>query len=384
MKLKDKNAPEITAEAKPDVTALEKTPKKKRDEAAPEKAPEKKHDEAVPEKPSDKKKDKDASENTPEAKAEGAEPEKKAEAKPDGTASKKSSEAKKRRRSNFFRILKQILVGLLVVIFCAVGSIFFYWQYTKTHYVVRFYQETSKKVSRNIRLIVISDIHNREYGENNETLISDIRSLKPDLILFAGDMVIKTEDDYQPMLNLVTELNSIAPCYGVMGNHEDERIYLGNDKQLYEKFEKAGLKILRNAQEIVQIGTDKIQLMGISGTTTYGFEEYGGRRFMDKTSIDPSAYCIVMAHVPILFDAQLSDYAFDLGIAGHVHGGIVNLPYFGGLYSEEEGFLPTYYGGRIVLSNEKPLIISRGLGDSKPIPRINNMPELVVIDVNWY
>jgi predicted MPP superfamily phosphohydrolase len=85
-----------------------------------------------------------------------------------------------------------------------------------------------------------------------------------------------------------------------------------------------------------------------------------------------------------LFDAQLSDYDFDLGIAGHVHGGIVNIPLLGGLYSEEEGFFPTYYGGRNILSNQKPLIISRGLGDSSPIPRINNMPELVVIDVNWY
>ena len=318
-----------------------------------------------------KKKDRAAPETIAEETKENAVPE-------------KTREVKGKKKRRILRLLLQLLAILLVVIIGAAGSIFYYWQYTKTHYVITFYQETSKKVSHNIRFIVISDIHNREYGENNETLISDIRSLKPDLILFAGDMVIKTEDDYQPMLNLVTELNSIAPCYGVMGNHEDERIYLGNDKQLYEKFEKAGLKILRNAQEIVQIGTDKIQLMGISGTTTYGFEEYGGRRFMDKTSIDPSAYCIVMAHVPILFDAQLSDYAFDLGIAGHVHGGIVNLPYFGGLYSEEEGFLPTYYGGRIVLSNEKPLIISRGLGDSKPIPRINNMPELVVIDVNWY
>ncbi len=276
------------------------------------------------------------------------------------------------------------LIGMAVLASAVCGSVYIYWQYTKTHYVITFYQETSKKVSQNIRLIVISDIHNREYGENNEKLISDIRSLKPDLILFAGDMVIKTVDDYQPMLNLVTELTSIAPCYGVMGNHEDERIYLKNDKQLYEKFEKAGLKVLRNTQETVRIGSDKIQLMGISSTTTYGFENYGARKFMETTSMDPSAYSVVMAHVPILFDAQLSDYNFDLGIAGHVHGGIVNLPHFGGLYSEEEGFLPTYYGGRIVLSNEKPLIISRGLGDSKPIPRINNMPELVVIDVNWY
>lgn len=298
-----------------------------------------------------------------------------------GAAEKKPKTKKKHK---LLRLFLFVLIAVILLAVCAAVTVYFYWQFTKTHYEISFYQETSKKVSQNIRLVVLADIHNREYGPENETLISDVRSLHPDLILFAGDMVIKEQDDYQPMLDLVSHLTSVAPCYGVMGNHEDERIYLRGDKELPGKFEKAGLRILRNEQEIIRVGQDKIQLMGISSTTTYGFEEYGARKFMNNTPIDPSAYCIVMAHVPILFDAQLSDYDFDLGLAGHTHGGIVNIPRFGGLYSEEEGFLPTYYGGRIVLSNGKPLIISRGLGDSRDIPRINNMPELVVIDINWY
>ena len=141
--------------------------------------------------------------------------------------------------------------------------------------------------------------------------------------------------------------------------------------------------MLRNAQEIINIGSDRIQLIGVEGTE-YGFEAYNGRKFMDKTSIDPSVFSVVMAHVPILFDSQLMDYTFDLGIAGHVHGGLAILPFFGGLYSDEEGFMPKYYAGQYTLSNDAKLIISRGLGDSKNIPRVNNMPELVVIDVNWY
>jgi predicted MPP superfamily phosphohydrolase len=103
---------------------------------------------------------------------------------------------------------------------------------------------------------------------------------------------------------------------------------------------------------------------------------------MENASVDPSEFCIVMAHIPILFDAQISDYAFDLGIAGHVHGGIIRLPFIGGLYSNEEGFFPKYTAGRYVLKNGQPLIISAGMGDSKNFPpRVNNMPELVVIDI---
>lgn len=280
------------------------------------------------------------------------------------------------------RVLLRLLISLLILAVILGTAVAFYGRYTQTHYRTSFYQETSEKVSSDIRIAVISDIHNREYGENNEVLISDLRALKPDLILFLGDVVTRDDDDYQPMLHLVSALTGIAPCYGVLGNHESERIYYGNDRALPKRFENAGLKLLRNSREDVRVGEDTVQLIGVEGTA-YGFEEYGGREFMEKTEIDPSSYCILMTHIPILFETQLSGYGFDLGIAGHVHGGIVNLPLLGGLYSDEEGYFPKFSAGKYTLDKQQTLIISAGLGDSKRFPpRINNMPELVVIDIS--
>ena len=280
------------------------------------------------------------------------------------------------------RVLLRLLISLLVLAVILGAAVAFYGRYTQTHYRTSFYQETSEKVSSDIRIAVISDIHNREYGENNEVLISDLRALKPDLILFLGDVVTRDDDDYQPMLHLVSALTGIAPCYGVLGNHESERIYYGNDRALPKRFENAGLKLLRNSREDVRVGEDTVQLIGVEGTA-YGFEEYGGREFMEKTEIDPSSYCILMTHIPILFETQLSGYGFDLGIEGHVHGGIVNLPLLGGLYSDEEGYFPKFSAGKYTLDKQQTLIISAGLGDSKRFPpRINNMPELVVIDIS--
>ena len=295
-----------------------------------------------------------------------------------------SQPKQKKKRSRLLKVFLCLFAVLVVGAAAVCGAVCLYWQYTKTHYEISFYQVSSKKVSRNIRFIVISDIHNREYGENNETLISDIRALKPDLILIPGDMVIREQDDYRPMLNLVSSLSGIAPCYGVLGNHESERIYYRDDQELPGKFRDAGLKLLRNATEEVRIGNDVIQLIGVEGSA-HGFEAYGGREFMDKTVINPSAYSILMTHVPILFEPQLAGYDFDLGIAGHVHGGIVNLPFAGGLYSDEEGFFPHFTAGEYTLQNQQKLIVSAGLGDSKRFPpRINNLPELVVIDIDRY
>jgi len=296
------------------------------------------------------------------------------------TSAKPKETPERKRRS---RIVLSCVLTVLAVLLLLTLAVSLYGRYTKTHYNITFYQETSKKVSADIRVAVISDIHVREYGTGNDVLISELRALKPDLILFPGDMIIRDEDDYRPALELVTALTGVAPCYGVLGNHESERIYYGDDSALPGLFENAGLKLLRNETEELRIGRDTVQLIGVEGTA-YGFEEYGGREFMDGADIDPAAYCILMAHIPVLFD-QLSEYGFDLGIAGHVHGGGVVIPFLGGLYSEEEGFFPKYTAGEYVLDNQQTLIISAGLGDSRRFPpRINNMPELVVIDISRY
>ena len=296
--------------------------------------------------------------------------------------SKRATANDAKKKHGFWKTcVRRLGILLLLTLVCGAVMTGYALRY-RTHYKISFYQETSPKVDSNIRIAVISDIHTREYGEHSEALLSDLRALKPDLILFLGDMVIREQEEYQSVLDLVTESTAIAPCYGVLGNHESERIYYNNDRDLPEKFEKAGLKLLRNAREDIHVGRNRIQLFGIEGTA-YGFEQYGGREFMEKTEIDPDAYSIVMTHIPILFESQLSEYDFDLGIAGHVHGGIVNLPFVGGLYSDEEGFFPKLCAGKYTLDKQQSLIISAGLGDSKSFPpRINNSPELVVIDVN--
>ncbi len=143
------------------------------------------------------------------------------------TAAPKETGKKKRRVKKVLLRIFGFLIALAVI---AAAVIAYSAAYSKTHYRISFYQETSEKVSGNIRVAVISDIHNREYGENNETLLSDLRSLEPDLILFPGDMVIRDKDDYQAVLDLVSGSAQIARCYGVLGKHECGRRYCGNVK----------------------------------------------------------------------------------------------------------------------------------------------------------
>ncbi len=279
-------------------------------------------------------------------------------------------------------IHKPNIIFALLSILLAVVLITAYIAYTATHYSIEFYQIPNTLVNNNVRIVFVSDLHNHKYGKDNVRLLEDIKALNPDLIISGGDFVIEREDDYSDMLDFCSQVSKIAPFYGVLGNHEEERIHLRKDKQLRESFEKSGLKILANQAETVEINGNKIELVGISGAENQ-FDKYGARQFMDKLPEKTADIRICICHVPITFPTKLIDYSFDLGLSGHTHGGIVELPRFGGLYSAEEKFFPEYYAGLYYLDNA-PFIISRGLGDSSPVPRINNPHELSVIDFKWY
>lgn len=95
----------------------------------------------------------------------------------------------------------------------------------RTNYTAEFYQVSSRKLTHSIRVAFLTDVHLREYGKDNGDLVEDIENLSPDLILLGGDLVTDTVDSYDNMISLCRQLSELAPVCGVLGNHEDVKIY---------------------------------------------------------------------------------------------------------------------------------------------------------------
>ena len=70
-----------------------------------------------------------------------------------------------------------------------------------------------------------------------------------------------------------------------------------------------------------------------------------------------------------------------MGLAGHYQGGLICIPGMGGLYHPETGLFPEYWGGQYATATGT-LIVSRGFGGHAWIPRLNNRPELVIIEIS--
>ena len=241
---------------------------------------------------------------------------------------------------------------------------------------VTFYHLYSAKMtgSANVRLAILADMHNREFGSGNGELVRQIQALQPDLILVAGDMVNSHEENLDIILNLCSQLTKIAPVYYSPGNHED---YLMYEKAvpLEQLLMDQGVHVLVNRAETITMQNTVFSIGGLT-TSEEGYEEYGAE-FMEEYE-KGQGFKLLISHYPSLYYEKLADKEVDLGVCGHYHGGQIRLPLLGGLYHGDTGFFPKYNGGMYKLPYST-LLVSRGMGgQDEGVEKVTE----AIIDIN--
>ena len=309
--------------------------------------------------------------------------------------------------------IKVIIVSLISLILAAVAVSIAVIGLSYLHnrnFDETFYSVGSLKVNNKVRIIQISDLHNCTYGEDNEKLIDRVEKLKPDIILMSGD-IIYDQDSVEEIAELCSVLAEIAPSFYIYGNSEVKAYYDhpltqdALDKQfgfdgdnrdpqklleisdpLTEKLTEVGVTVLKNSASTVTVGDTFVDVYGVLTSNPSAFWSYAGESFGDYLYTDESHLKITAIHEPVVFEELKPDYWGDLMVAGHTHGGLIKIPMIGALYTHEGGLFPgrkgCYVYGRYEVQG-RPLIVSSGLENSN-IFRINNEPELVVIDINKF
>lgn len=283
----------------------------------------------------------------------------------------------KRRRKKGGGCLKVLLLFLIAVAAVGIGM----WKMSdNSTFETTFYRVTSQKIGEPVRAILMTDLHNSEFGKKNENLIERIKNLEPDLILMAGDMVNNDTPDVSVVVNLCEQLGKIAPVYYSLGNHEGDLMYLESGYQIPLDTElfQLGTTVLYNNCVDVEVKGNKFSI-GVAGSNPDNYETVSAE-FIGEFE-QKEEFKLLLSHYPTLYYDCLAEAQIDLAVAGHFHGGLIRLPNGTGLYHADTGFFPKYCYGKFQLKNGF-LVVSRGLGNHGKIPRINNTPELVVIDIS--
>ena len=272
-----------------------------------------------------------------------------------------------------------ILIILIVICLGSAISLLLSWKALSVSY----YEYHNEKIENAFKIVQLSDLHNSCFGEENSRLIKRIEEEKPDLILMTGDMLNGYEDRTDIVTDLIKQASQIAPVYYSLGNHELD--YMENQQNggmLEKKLEDAGAVVLEKECIDTVIAGQQVRIGGVYGyVLARDWEDGSEQRFMEDSQ-DTDRMKILMSHIPegLLLWKSMEHWDVDLVFSGHAHGGQMRLPFIGGLYDPEEGFFPTYTKG-MYECGKGTMVLSAGLGSSNGVPRINNLPDLVVCTV---
>lgn len=240
------------------------------------------------------------------------------------------------------------------------------------------------------KIAQVSDLHNAEFGKDNRVLIGMLKEQTPDMIVITGDMVDSERTNVDVAVEFAKQAVHIAPCYYVTGNHEgwlaegeDEEDTVAEEITEYDRLEQellqAGVVVLHDEAILLEREGAMIQLIGMDDPTYR--TTVGSAPFRAKLQelASEERYTVLLSHRPELFDTYVKAQV-DLVLTGHAHGGQVRIPFVGGLVAPGQGFLPKYDAGTYA-EETTTMVVSRGIGNSIVPVRVNNRPELVIVEL---
>ena len=161
---------------------------------------------------------------------------------------------------------------------------------------------------------------------------------------------------------------------------------MDNAEALALKLTECGVHILRNNMEQIKIGEDHINIYGTQlPQRFYRNEDFSHHDLPQITKDeltkllgepDKSECNFLLSHTPLAFRAY-ADWGADVTFSGHCHGGVIRLPFIGGILSPERKFFPRYTKGIYKLDAEQglaKLAVTAGLGKF----RLNNPSEIMI------
>ncbi len=278
-----------------------------------------------------------------------------------------------------------VLIGVAVLV--AIECIREVHTFRVTHYEV---QSPKLNGTKKRKIILLSDLHNCSYGEDNERLLRAIQKENPDLILVAGDMLVGSKKKSPKVAtDFMMKLPQICHTYYANGNHE-QRLKAKEDKpgtsykEYKELLTNAGVRFLENEKVTQQWEHQNIDIYGLEVPrdtyTKFEKSELPKDCLTDLVGCTNSKnYEILIAHNPAFVEEYLK-WGADLIVSGHLHGGIARIPYWRGVITPQGDIFPKY-SGEMTKVDDKTVIVSKGLGVHTIKLRFLNPAEVVVLHV---
>ncbi len=290
----------------------------------------------------------------------------------------------------FFLIIGILIILLLLILIRS--------YYETHHFKIKRYTIKSDKIKNETAFAFITDLHNCNYGKDNETIVNAVKNENPDFLIIGGDLIVgkrnaeknNPEKYFDNAVSFLKNISGEFPVLYTFGNHETRvknkrksnpvfDAYMGQIKELVDKQQ---IKLLNddicNKNNIVVAGLE---------VNDEAYDDYNSfdkdkldalmSRITGENTEDDNNFNILVSHTPEFFSTYAEENV-DLILCGHNHGGGIRLPFIGGVISRDFKLFPRYSYG-IYERNGRKMVLTGGLGDHTIHFRLFNMPEIVII-----
>lgn len=278
-------------------------------------------------------------------------------------------ENKEKRNKLFIKSIIFIFILLIVII-----GFYSYMRFVGTKgLVVREYKIVNSKLPESFhgfKIAHFSDLHYLSTVNKKDLkhLVSTINELKPDIVVFTGDLTDKdieiTNNDFNDIIELLNKINVTTGLYAIKGNHDYEN-------NIFDSvFSQTDFKVLNNSYDLIYYhGTIPILITGVGSKLQNDFDIGSAYSYNDIDNI----YTISLLHEPDYLDDIISTNKVDLALSGHSHNGQVRLPFIGTIMSVEGA---KKYPNQYYKINKTDLYVSGGIGTSFYKVRYFNHPSI--------
>lgn len=225
-----------------------------------------------------------------------------------------------------------------------------------------------------LRIVELADLHGRVFGRGSRRLLAAVRRAEPDLICIDGDL-FDEHTDLAMLPPLLRGLCAIAPVYYVTGNHEWRVPGL---RGILAQMRACGVTVLQDDWRVLRRGEDALIVAGTDDPCGPAERKTPAELIADiRAEAGEAAFLLLLAHRNDQLP-QWSALGVQAVLAGHCHGGVVRLPFVGGLFGTDPRLFPAWDAG-LYRQGETALYVSRGLGYTNVHFRLFNRPEVAVI-----
>ena len=225
-----------------------------------------------------------------------------------------------------------------------------------------------------LRIVELADLHGRVFGRGSRRLLAAVRRAEPDLICIDGDL-FDEHTDLAMLPPLLRGLCAIAPVYYVTGNHEWRVPGL---RGILAQMRACGVTVLQDDWRVLRRGEDALIVAGTDDPCGPAERKTPAELIADICAeAGEAAFLLLLTHRNDQLP-QWSALGVQAVLAGHCHGGVVRLPFVGGLFGTDRRLFPAWDAG-LYRQGETALYVSRGLGYTNVHFRLFNRPEVAVI-----